>query len=375
VALARALVVTMMVALTGYLVLSPETEPGGVILMAAWPMAILGWTFVHVRATNPQVVGLIARLAAGVALSALPLVLHHVANGSLVVWFSDIVLSAAGETQMDFFGRGWYGVLPLAAFYQTMTASSPVQFVNGLYWMALPSLSLVNGVLVLRQLRSGEDVRDLVLPVLASFYALVSLYFEGPLYLYYSVGLSLVSVLWLRGAGSRVRRATWSTAAAALAIIAVAFHAGQSRHRTSRQILEGVRVSNTWSEDHGGLNRARLRLDRADRETYGRLIDLILANVPADESILALPNDAELYFLANRRNVSRFYNSALGLRTGKDSDALLRAIEADPPRLVFFRPDDKYNTDRSRHIVDRIRSTHTLEGTIGGLEVYHRKHF
>ena len=33
-----------------------------------------------------------------------------------------------------------------------------------------------------------------------------------------------------------------------------------------------------------------------------------------DETIFALPNDAELYFLAARRNPFRFYNAALGIR-------------------------------------------------------------
>jgi hypothetical protein len=352
------------------LVLSPETEPGGVILMAACPLAVLAWTIVNVRANNAQAAALILRIGAGVAVSALPLAFYHVLHGSLGVWIADIVLSASGETQMDFFGKGWYGVLPLAAFFQAMSAKDPIQFMNGVYWVVLPALSLLNGFLLLQQMRARVDVRELALPMLAVFYALVSLYFEGPLYLYYSAGLSLISILWIRGAGSAVRRATWTVLAASLAVVAVLFHAGQSRDRTPRQILEGHSASDAWSNDRAGLDRASLRLERADRDVYGRLVALILERVPPDESILALPNDAELYFLARRRNVSRFYNSALGLRTADDVRRLEEAMSADPPRLVFFRPDDKYNTDASRQILALVRSTHTYVDTIDGLDVY-----
>jgi hypothetical protein len=167
-----------------------------------------------------------------------------------------------------------------------------------------------------------------------------------------------------------MRRLTWAATTAGLMSVAIVFHAGQSRTRTPLEILEGRRVSNVWSGDGAGLARASLRLDRADRDTYGRLVRLIQTEVPAGEPFLALPNDAELYFLAERPNLSRFYNSALGLRTDDEVNTLTKALVAERPRIVFYRPSDKYNNRGSRQVLDLVKSMYVHTDTIAGLEVY-----
>lgn len=369
--LARALLLTMLTGLVGYLVLSPETEPGGLILMAAWPIAILTWMFVYVRASNADVASIVARVALGAAVPAAPLILYHVLHGSFIIWVSDIVLAAIGELDLPFYGQGWwYFYLPQAGFFQAVSSVEPVKVANGLYWMILPVLSAVNGLFILTRLRRGEGARELILPVLASFYALSSLLFEGHLYLYYTVGLSLVSLLWFAAAGSRLNRWAWAATAGALAVVSVVFHAGQSRERTVLEMLEGRRVSNVWGSDAGGLDRARLRLDRVDRDVYGRFVRVIQAETRADEAIFALPNDAELYFLAHRRNPFRFYNSALGIRTDDDLRHVMAEMQASPPRLVIFRPDDKYNTAASARVMSLVKSKYVRIDTIDGRDVY-----
>ena len=368
--LARGVLLTELGALVGYLVLSPATGPGGVLLMALWPMAILVWMLVHVRTTNADVVKLLGQIGIGVAVSVLPLLSYHVAHGSLMVWIGDMVFSAAGETQMAWFGGGAYGWLPFAGLLQAVVVPDPVKAANGLYWTLLPLLSALNGWLVLTRLRRHAGPAELALPILACFYALVSLYLEGPLYLYYSAGLSLVSILWIAGSASRIRRLAWGTTAVGLAFIAVVFHAGQSRHRTLLEILEGRRVSDVWFGNGAGLERASLRLDQADREIYGRFVTLIQREVDPGEPILALPNDAELYFLADRPNPSRFYNSALGLWTANDVDDLMETLLAHPPPIVVFRPDNKYNTEASWQIMDFVKSRYIRIDVIDGAEIF-----
>ena len=114
-------------------------------------------------------------------LPLLPLFIYHAAHGSLSIWFNDIVLVAFGETKLEFFGKGWYGLLPLAAFYQVVTSFDPVKIVNGLYWLVLPLLPAANGIVALSRLRRNPDVARARVPILAAFFALVALYLEGPL--------------------------------------------------------------------------------------------------------------------------------------------------------------------------------------------------
>lgn len=368
--LARAVLGLMLLVLVTYLVVNPETEPGGVLLMAVWPMAILVWLLARARATNAALIRNLAQIAAGGLAAALPLVLYHVAHGSLTEWATDNVFVAVRETALPFFGRGWYGVLPLAALYQAVTSFHPVSIVNGLYWILLPGLPALNGVLILMRLRAGDDPRSLILPILASFYTLTSLLFEGPLYLYYSAGLSLTAVLWLTAARTRAHRLAWTAVAAGLSVVAIVFHAGQSRLRTPMEILQGKRVSNTWAMGPSGLDRCRLRLDDVDRRVYGGLVQIIQSESESTDSILALPNDAELYFLAKRRSPVRFYNSALGIQTAAELQQVMAGLTARPPRIVTFRPDDKYTTEAARHIMEFVWSNYASIATIDGLEVY-----
>jgi hypothetical protein len=367
---ARALVATMLAATAGYLVLTTVLEPGGLLLMGAWPIAILVWMFINARTPNADVAAIVGTMSVGAAAAALPLVVYHAYYGSLTIWLTDIVFAAAGETELPFFRGDWYGALPIVGAYQALSSFDPVKIANGLYWVVLPLLSAVNGLQILRALRTNVRAGELVLPVLGSFYGLVALLLQGPLYLYYTAGLSLASVAWLGATGSRSRRTVLAVLTVALTVIAIVFHAGQSRFRTPNQVLAGVRVSDVWVGGEGGLDRCRLRLDRADRDLYGQLVRVIQAETRHDESILVLPNDAELYFLASRRNPTRFFNAALGMTSDEALNDVMSTLTDRPPRLVVFRPDDKYNTDRIRQAMKYVRSTYQHFATIGGLELY-----
>jgi hypothetical protein len=219
-----------------------------------------------------------------------------------------------------------------------------------------------------------EDTRLLALPLVATFYALVSLYLQGPLYLYYVMGLTLASVLWLSGAESPARRTALAGISAALALVAVVFHAGQSRHRTSVQILRGERDTAVWRIAGSGLPRASLRLSDEDRDAFGGLLALIEAESEPGDAILALPNDSELYFLSTRRNPTRFYNSTMGLFHPEDVQALLERVRTRPPRLVIFRRADKFVTDEVLEVMQYVRSTYDNVGTLDGADFYRVDH-
>jgi hypothetical protein len=289
-------------------------------------------------------------------------------------WLRDIVGAAVGETELPFFDAdlpgGLIATLVLAGAYQTTLWTDPVKIVNGLYWVVLPLISAINGVLIMRALRKDARADDLVVPVLASFYALVSVYLEGPLYLYYSVGLSLLAVLWFNATGARASRVAGMAVTAAVTVVAIVFHAGQSRDRTLGQILTGSRESLVWATAEAGLQRSSLQMSQADRRLYGRLVSVIQAATRPDESILALPNDAELYFLTSRRNPTRFYNAALGMTNAAERDDVMSILTTSPPRMVIFRPSDKYITPSVRQIMGYVGSTYEKFATIGEFDLY-----
>jgi hypothetical protein len=371
--IAKCVTAVMLIGVIGYVATNRETEPGGFVLIALWPIVLLSWMAWCVAAGNRATIQLLTTLAAGAAIPAVPIVVYHLANASLDVMVRDIAVAAARETGLEFFGNGWYGVLPFAGAAQAVSAMDPGRIANGWYWAVLPLLWAANGAIVIRGVVRGADLNDLTPGLLAMFYAMVSLYLEGPLYLYYSIGVTLLSLLWMAASGSAARRIVWGATATALSLVALVFHAGQSRHRTPVEILQGARVTAIWDLAESGLDRCTLRLDPSDRAVYRKVVSAIQAETPADGSMLALPNNAELYFLSRRRNVSRFYNAALGVQTPGDLEALQHVLAADPPSIVTFKSDDKYNTPLVLRAMDDIRRSYERFGVIDGIEVYRRR--
>jgi hypothetical protein len=369
-AFGRSLIAAALMILLTYVLLNRETEPGGLLFMALWPAAILVVTLSSVRVDNREACRALGLLGAGAVVAALPLLAYHGWHGSGRNWVNDVIFSSYGLTRLDFFGRGWYGVLPLAGFHQALTSGDLRQSANGLYWVALPLLSAASGLMLLRRLRSGYRAHDLIVPIMAAFYALVSLHFEGPTYLYYSAGFSLAGLLSLQSDAQRWQWGASVAFAISISIVAVHFHAAQPHVRTPVQILKGERFSADVSATPLKLTRAHLRVYRPDGENHERLVALIRSVTKPQDAIFAMPSDAQLYFLADRPNPFRFYNTALGIRTDEDLASVLQQLELTPPRLVTFRPEDKYNTEASLQIAGRVRSTYQLLDTIGGVQVY-----
>jgi len=187
------------------------------------------------------------------------------------------------------------------------------------------------------------------------------------LYLYFSAGLTLASILWMAPAVSPAAARLSSVGALGLALTAVIFHAGQPTSRSVHAVLRGDRSP---GPNASGLPHCSLNIDAAEAGTYRKVVEVIAAHTADGERIFAVPSDAELYFLSQRQNPFRFYNTALGVRTDADVEDVRRVIRERPPRLVAFNPRDKYNTPRSRQIMDEVRARYVLVSRVDPFEIY-----
>jgi hypothetical protein len=262
-----------------------------------------------------------------------------------------------------------YGLRPLAGLLQVVKPPDATAFVNGAFWVLLPLVPVIGGLLTVRWMWRRETELP-ILPIVAAFYSLVTLHMAGAIYLSFSVALAVAAVCWFLVRGT----ARWAPAAAcalaAMATVGLVFHAGQSPFRSRMETARGLRTVTAGSEMCPPAERARLEVERGECEPYWAIVRAIRAEAPEGTSMLALPNDAELYFLADRANPFRFYNSALGLTHSEDVDAVLETLHADPPRVVAYRPDDRYNTDASRRIMRAVRDRYERFDTIAGVELY-----
>jgi len=369
VVLERLVLSALLVLLLAYPLLSRTPEATGLLLLATWPAAILVQMLRRPGTANGAVVTMTAQIALGVLVAALPLVGYHVAHGSLDAWFDDSVRASLSLGAASFNDGAVYGLLPLAGLLQVVKPTGLAAFVNGLFWMLLPLVPVAGGALTVRWMWRRETEVP-ILPVVAAFYSLVTLHMAGAIYLSFSVGLAIAAVAWfvVRGTARWAPAGAW--ALASLAAVGLVYHAGQSPFRSRMETARGLRTVTAGTETCPPAARASLEVARAECEPYWQIVRAIRTEAPDGTSILALPNDAELYFLADRTNPFRFYNSALGLTRPEQVDAVLDTLRADPPRVVAFRPDDRYNTDASRRIMRAVRDRYERFDTIAGVELY-----
>jgi hypothetical protein len=208
------------------------------------------------------------------------------------------------------------------------------------------------------------------LAYLASFYALVSLHYQIPIYLLYSSALSLVGLLVLND-NKRQASCGWSSGVAIFCIvIGVTSHAAKPHTAALGSVLRGERNAPAV---HCDIARLGLRIESGLCDSYRRLLQLIAENATQEETILALPVNPELYFLSGRKSALWFFNSALALQNEEQQKKAEERLLQAPPALVFYRESDKYNTPQARALMQLVRSNLDPLGTIEGFEVYQRR--
>jgi hypothetical protein len=341
-----------------------KTDLVGGLLFGLWPLLVLAEAARRSRADDRSVMTMTGRLALGGAVALTPLLAYHLWHGSLLLWLDDTVGGALALNAMPFTGRLVHAAMILLSARQLLAFDGIAGIANALFWLGVLALPAVNGGLLLRRVRGAGSPADPLLTI-AVFHALVSVFHQIPTYLMFSTGLSLAAFVATLAA-RRPRFAALACAGLAAAV-ALHYHAAQPATRLVRDYVAGLRMPDVVDS---GLPRASLRIAPEDAEAHRRLVALIAREVPEGGAIFAAPFEPQLYFLSQRRNPVRFYNTAIGVRDEAALVETLAILERDRPALLFFRPDDKYNTVLSLALMERLKPSYVLINRIGGLEVY-----
>jgi hypothetical protein len=364
---ARVLIALMFLGLAGYLAAS--TDIIGLTLFGAWPLGILWWSWHNTTLSNRQVLRLVVRLSLGSVVGLAPLVAYYLYHGSLIAWLNDCFVRALHIVHLEVMPSAGFIYYLLGGAYNFLGGTGVSAHINGFYWIALFFLPMINGYCLLRYLYHSQQpsIVNVSLPIVTVFYAVVSVFNQIPFYLYFSIVLSLPSLLWLLSEGrTRPRAHVWNLAASTICIIGIVFSAGQSRQRTTWDVCSGKRYPMVRSN----LNRNSLRIDSASLQLYGELIEIINQHSHPDESIFVLPNNAELYFLSERANPFRLFNPTISLVTEKEVKEFTKLLQEKSPRLVIHNAENPYNIESTRILVDFVESRYVLVAKAGSFDVY-----
>jgi hypothetical protein len=368
--LARTVIVFMAAGIFAYL--TGKADPVAWLAFGIWPLLILLNAWFTVAMGNRQCLALLGRLAVGGAAAFMPLLIYHLATGSLGAWITDSFFDAIALGEFAYQKTARYGIFAMVALSQLGNPSNLAGFINGFYWPMLIFATMALGIATLKRLyrRPWSSETGFALPFLGVFYGLVAVHYQDPAYLYFIAGVTAAALLWY-GAGLRPEyRAAVIAAVTFQAVIGLTFHAAQPISRSYTSALAGDRIPVVKSKQAA---LASLHMTESDRETYEALLALIDRHARPDDAILAIPSNADLYFLSGRRNPLPYLFVPFGVRDEATTNHALKTLEADPPRLVFHVPSLPYNTPHTDRIMVFARAGYDHIATLREFEIYRRR--
>ncbi len=364
--LAKALLGLMLLGAVAYLL--SATEAVGLLLFGIWPIVILIQAISYSTTSNKGTLRIVVRMALGCVIAAVPILLYHIVHRSLWTFYDDTVLRALHVAKFSYLKFQNYGEQVLYALQNVFAFASFATVINGVYWILLPLLASVVGVMTFLAFRRSRELSAVgSLPIVAVFYAQVALLQQIPIYLFYSLPLSFAALLWLLRDAKRKTVLSLSLATVFLAFVSIEYQAAQPIGRTLGGIIRGDRIELVPATT---LPRTGLWIDPESLRVFTEVVQTIQVQTQPNDTIFVLPNDPELYFLAERRNPFRFWNSAVGVRNEPEAAAVRKVLTQQPPRIVVIDPQDRNNTSYSNAMIAYVRSNYTLIKTVSNFEIY-----
>jgi hypothetical protein len=364
--LSRSLLALMLVGTILYL--KSATNAYGLALVGLWPIVLIVQSLLSVKTGNRRSLHIILRLGIGFLVAAMPLFIYHVYHGSLRPFFDDTVLRAFNIQELAYLKVATYTLIQQFAYITLRQFRSFSEVLNAIFWIVLPFSTLITGILCVRAFgKSRSSYQVGALPVLAVFYALVALFQQIPIYYFYILPLTYAGLFWL--ASKHFRRSLWAVGAVAvvMSVIVIYYQAGQPLTRMLSGIIRGERVPFVTAEK---LERTGLVIDPKSLDIYTTIVQTIKNNSRQDDAIFAMPYNPEFYFLSDRKNPFRFWNTFVGIRSDAEQEQVMEVFRNTPPRVVVIAPRDRNNTNASRAIIEYVRANYTMIQVIDDFEVY-----
>lgn len=363
--LARIVIAVLLFILVLYLL--NKTNLWGILLFGIWPSAVLIQQLIKCKVPNGRVAKILLHLSLGGIIAIAPLLIYHVVNDSVGYWLQDTVVTAVGMTELPFFDRSLYGPM-LQAGKDHIFFGDIATRMNGLFWVAILLAPVCLGLALLREQKVAYGT---VAPLgyIPVFYMMVSVHYQIPIYLFYSVSLTLAGLIWLLHK-KYIFKYLMPMILFFLVVIGLVFQAGQPLSRGVRGILTGA-VKNDLVPS--GLSHCSIRVEPSMAKKYGKILAIIDERSQKNDTLLTIPFNPELNFMSKRVSPFRFFNTALGIRSEADVNAAINELKKKKTKLVIFEVRNKYNTVISEKLVAYVKSDYHLHSTIEGMEIYIRK--
>lgn len=329
------------------------------ILFGIGPCFLIFLGLKQIRLRSRAAAILLIQMAFGIFMAALPLLIYHLHYGSLALWWEDAAVRAGSMIEKTSY-QSWstYALYMGKGLMQLLSPSSPTTVLNGLYWIVLPLIPLINGLLLSWTLLKKKILeKEEAFALLAVFYSLVSHMLQTHYFLYYSLGLSFIGSLALlkKYFASLYRPAVSATVF--LTALSVLFHAGQTHERGFAGTLEG-RTPPLYKSSQ--LPKAGVKMPVEISRKFEGLVQIIHKHTAAEDAIFVLPNNPEIYFLSGRRNAFRFDFLPTALQNENDLLEIVEEAQKQRPRLMIYHRGDKYENALTVQLRETLEKDYQL---------------
>ncbi len=338
------------------------------LMFGLWPVGFLAWQLTAVPVPNTRTIRIFGGLCLGMAIGTVPLLAYHVVNGSLAAMIDDNVVRAFDTLNWNLGKEVKYWMLPLGAAVQFGNSPGLFSLLNAMYFLAVPLLAALNGFLLFLALRHRALNISLALPILAAFYGLVALFIQVPIYLHWTSILSIAGSLWVLVELKPKWKLPMSTMLVILSGVSIAFHAGVPIRSSIMNFISTEKLE--LFDSRRKLPKVDLWIRGNSLEAYKKVVRIIEEETDPDDYLFAVPNNAELYFMTERRNPFRFFSTDHGVLCEAEVQHVIQTLERLRPRIITFAPGSQRNTPHSLAIMEHVRKHSRLLSKDSFFEVY-----
>jgi hypothetical protein len=338
------------------------------LMFGLWPVGFLAWQLTAVTVPNNRAIRILGGLCLGMVIGALPLLAYHVVNGSLVAMIDDNFVRPLDVLNWNLGKKVKYWMLPLGGVIQYGGSPGLFNFLNAIYFLAVPLFAALNGFILLLAVRRRTLHISLALPILAAFYGLVSLFIQVPIYLHFSSILSIAGSLWVLLELKPRWKLPMSAMLVVLSGVSIAFQAGVPIRSSIMDLVSTEKPE--LFDSRSQLPKVDLWIRGNSLEAYKKVVRIIEEETHQDDYLFAVPNNAELYFMTGRRNPFRFNTIDHGVLSETEVQNVIQTLERLRPRIITFAPDAQRNTTHSLAIMEHVREHSQLLSQDPFFEVY-----
>lgn len=340
--LAQLLLIIVFIGLLTY-VWKVNFELSGLLYIGIWPILFVLFMLYKRPVHNTNTIKVLLPCALGVLISLAPLLLYQMIYGDLFIWAKTSIFYSSRILDRDFFDvQQYYGIV-FDSMSLLIANPGVITFANAIYWICLYCIIPLTSILVFYHIVIIKDSSKITpVMIIPLFSGYVSLYYQIPIYLFFSLGLYGVCLFTLTPAKYQN--------------IIVAFAIFLSFFSMSQYIARSLEHSGTGKRVPSQIEGASLKISKQSRDQYNNLLKYIDDYTVRDDYIFAFPVNPEIYFLSQRQNPTPYISTAVSVSSDQEYDNLMEILEKTQPRLIINRPEDKYMGFYEEKLVSELTS-------------------